>query len=129
MVKATTTTTTRPRRFPGRTISPNSSEGRNSTIRPSAASSARSGNGWNTGRSCDGSDDPANRAGETSASGTLPGIQTINDAVADLLNEARIVMVSTVAKQKRGRPAGAEPAAPSTREQTTKAQPDGTHKA
>src|SRR5499433_1392048 len=124
MVKATTTTTTRPRRFPGRTISPNSSDGRNSTIRPSAASSARSGNGWNTGRSCDGSDDPANRAGETSASGTLPGIQTINDAVADLLNEAPIVMVSTAATPRRGRPVVAERAPPSTGVQTAKVMSD-----
>jgi len=45
MAKATTTTTTRPRRFPGRTISPNSWDGRSSTIRPSAASNA-SGEGY-----------------------------------------------------------------------------------
>src|SRR5215510_5534646 len=124
MAKATTTTTTRPRRFPGRTISPNSSDGGHSTIRPSAASNARSGSGWNTGRSCDGSDNPANRAGEKSAIGTSPGIQTINDAVADLLNRTRIVVVSTVAKQERGRPAVTERAPPSTGVQTTKVTPD-----
>src|SRR5215813_4448532 len=124
MAKATTTTTTRPRRFPGRTISPNSSDGGHSTIRPSAASNARSGSGWNTGRSCDGSDNPANRAGEKSAIGTSPGIQTINDAVADLLNRTRIVMVSTVAKQERGRPAVTERAPPSTGVQTTKVTAD-----
>src|SRR6516164_2475790 len=124
MAKATTTTTTRPRRFPGRTISPNSWDGRNSTIRPSAASNARSGSGWNTGRSCDGRDNPANRAGEKSAIGTSPGIQTINDAVADFLNETRIVMVSTVAKQERGRAAVGEGAPPSTGVQTTKVTPD-----
>ena len=47
-----TTTTTRRMRFPARTISPRRSAGRNSTIRPSAASSARSGSGWTIGRSC-----------------------------------------------------------------------------
>src|SRR6516225_2179089 len=124
MAKATTTTTTRPRRFPGRTISPNSSGGRNSTIRPSAASSARSGSGWNTGRSCDGKDSPTNRAGEKSAIGTSPKIQTISDAVADFLNEARIVMVSTVAKQERGRAAVGERAPPSTGVQTAKVTAD-----
>src|SRR5262249_3367887 len=65
-----------------------------------------------------------NRAGEKSASGTSPGIQTINDAVADLLNRTRIVMVSTVAKQERGRPAVAERAPPSTGVQTTKVTAD-----
>src|SRR6516165_4794976 len=124
MAKATTTTTTRPRRFPDRTISPNSWDGRNSTIRPSAASNARSGSGWNIGRSCDGRDNPANRAGEKSAIGTSPGIQTINDAVADFLNETRIVMVSTVAKQERGRAAVGEGAPPSTGVQTAKVTAD-----
>ena len=38
--------------FPARTISRKSSAGSNSTIRPSAASSARSGSAWNIGRSC-----------------------------------------------------------------------------
>ena len=46
----------RPRRArrpsPARTTSRKSSAGSSSTIRPSAASSARSGSGWNTGRSC-----------------------------------------------------------------------------
>src|SRR6516162_834974 len=124
MAKATTTTTTRPRRFPDRTISPNSWDGRNSTIRPSAASNARSGSGWNIGRSCDGKDNPANRAGEKSAIGTSPGIQTINDAVVDFLNETRIVMVSTVATPRRGRPVVAERAPPSSGVQTTKVTAD-----
>src|SRR6266446_10343663 len=124
MAKATTTTTTRPRLFPGRTISPNSSDGRNSTIRPSAASNARSGSGWNTGRSCDGRDSPTNRAGKKSATGTSPGIQTINDAVADFLNEARTVMVNAIATQRRGRPAIAERAPPSTGVQTAKVTAD-----
>src|SRR6266478_6066093 len=124
MAKATTTTTTRPRLFPGRTISPNSSDGRNSTIRPSAASNARSGSGWNTGRSCDGRDNPTNRAGKKSTIGTSPGIQTINDAVADFLNEARIVMVSTVATQRRGRAVIGEQAPPSTGVQTAKVTAD-----
>src|SRR5262249_37367017 len=124
MAKATTTTTTRPRRFPGRTISPNSSGGRNSTIRPSAASNARSGSGWNIGRSCDGKDSPTNRAGEKSAIGTSPRIQTINDEVVDFLNEARIAMVSTVAKQERGRAVVAERAPPSTGAQTAKVTAD-----
>ena len=52
--RATTTTTTRRRPSPARTISPRRSAGRRSTIRPSAASSARSGSGWITGRSCAG---------------------------------------------------------------------------
>src|SRR6266699_3082042 len=123
MAKATTTTTTRPRLFPGRTISPKSSDGRNSTIRPSAASNARSGSGWNTGRSC-GRDSPTNRAGKKSATGTSPGIQTINDAVADFLNEARIVMVNTVATQRRGRAVVGERAPPSSGVQTAKVTPD-----
>ena len=37
---------------PARTISPRRSAARPSTIRPSAASSARSGSGWTIGRSC-----------------------------------------------------------------------------
>src|SRR6266581_4367230 len=123
MAKATTTTTTRPRLFPGRTISPKSSDGRNSTIRPVAASNARSGSGWNTGRSC-GRDSPTNRAGKKSATGTSPGIQTINDAVADFLNEARIVMVNTVATQRRGRAVVGERAPPSSGVQTAKVTPD-----
>src|SRR6266487_856887 len=123
MAKATTTTTTRPRLFPGRTISPKSSDGRNSTIRPSAASNARSGSGWNTGRSC-GRDSPTSRAGKKSATGTSPGIQTINDAVADFLNEARIVMVNTVATQRRGRAVVGERAPPSSGVQTAKVTAD-----
>src|SRR6266536_1377868 len=124
MAKATTTTTTRPRLFPGRTISPKSSDGRNSPIRPSAASNARSGSGWNTGRSCDGRDSPTNHAGEKSSIRTPPGIQTINDAVADFLNEARIVMVSTVATQRRGRAVVGARAPPSSGVQTAKVTPD-----
>ena len=50
--RATTTTTTRRTRFRGRTIFPKRSAGRNSTTRPSAASSARSGSGWSIGRRC-----------------------------------------------------------------------------
>ena len=50
--RATNTTTTRRTRFPARTISRKRSAGRRSTIRPSAASSARSGSGWTTGPSC-----------------------------------------------------------------------------
>ena len=46
------TTTTRPRPSPARTISPRRSAAGNSTIRPSAASSARSASGWIIGRSC-----------------------------------------------------------------------------
>src|SRR5262249_24870152 len=49
---ATTTTTTRPMPSRARTISPTRSAGRHSMTRPSAASSARSGNGWTTGRRC-----------------------------------------------------------------------------
>ena len=45
------TTTTPRRRSPGRTTSRKSSAAGSSTIRRSAASSARSGSGWNTGRS------------------------------------------------------------------------------
>src|SRR5262249_46037431 len=123
MAKATTTTTTRPRRFPGRTISPNSWGGRSSTIRPSAASSARSKSGWNIGRSCDGSDNPTNRAGEKGSIRTSPGIQTSNDAIADFLN-AVIAMVSTVATPRRGRPLVAERAPPSSGVQTTKVTAD-----
>src|SRR5215813_6166803 len=124
MARATTTITMCPRRFPGRTISPNSWDGRSSTIRPSAASSARSGSGWNIGRSCDGRDNRTNRAGKKSSIRTSPGIQTINDAVADFLNEARSVMVSTVATPRRGRPVVAERAPPSTGVQTTKVTAD-----
>src|SRR5215472_11246804 len=115
MARATTTITTCPRRFPGRTISPNSWDGRSSTIRPSAASSARSKSGWNIGRSCDGRDNPTKGAGEKSSIQTSPGIQTSNDAVADFLNEARSIMVSPVV---------AERAPPSTGVQTTKVTAD-----
>src|SRR4029450_4521063 len=125
MAKATTTITTRPRLFPGRTISPNSWGGRSSTIHPNVASSVRSGSGWDIGRSCDGRDNPTSRAGEKSSIRTSPGIQTINDAVADFLNEARSIMVSTVATPRRGRPVVAEPAPPSTGGQTTKVTADG----
>src|SRR5262249_38519497 len=72
----------------------------------------------------DGRDNPANRAGEKSAIGTSARIQTINDAVVDFLNEARIVMVSTVAKQERGRAVVAERAPPSTGAQTAKVTAD-----
>src|SRR5262249_13637851 len=84
----------------------------------------RSGSGWNIGRSCDGRDNPANRAGEKSTIGTSPKIQTINDAVVDFLNETRIVMVSTVAKQERGRAAVGEGAPPSSGVQTAKVTAD-----
>src|SRR5262244_3620629 len=124
MARATTTITTCPRRFPGRTISPNSWDGRSSTIRPSAASSARSKSGWNIGRSCDGRDNPTTGAGEKSSIRRSPGIQTINDAVADFLNEAPIVMVSTAATPRRGRPVVAERAPPSTGVQTAKVMSD-----
>ena len=51
--RAAMPTTTTPRTpFPARTISPTRCRGRLSTIRPNAASSARSGSGWITGRSC-----------------------------------------------------------------------------
>src|SRR6516162_9358343 len=43
---------TRRKASPARTISPNRSGGRPSTIRPNAASSARSGSGSTIGRSC-----------------------------------------------------------------------------
>src|SRR5262249_31824174 len=124
MAKATTTITKRPRRFPGRTISPNSWDGRSSTTHPSAASNARSGSGWNIGRSCDGRDNPTTGAGEKSSIRTSPGMQTSNDAVADFLNEARIVMVSPVATPRRGRPLVADRAPPATGVQTTNATAD-----
>src|SRR5215475_9547258 len=124
MARATTTITTCPRRFPGRTISPNSWGGRNSTIRPSVASNARSKSGWNIGRSCAGRDNPTKGAGEKSSIRRSPGIQIINDAVADFLNEARSVMVSPVATPRRGRPVVAERAPPSTGVQTTKVTAD-----
>src|SRR5262249_32023995 len=75
------------------------------------------------GRSCDGRDNPTTGAGEKSAIRTSPGIRTSNDAIADFLN-AVIVMVSTVAKQERGRPLVAERAPPSTGVQTTKLTAD-----
>ena len=52
---ATNTTTTRPMHFPARIISRKSWAARPFTIRPIAASSARSENGWITGPSCGGS--------------------------------------------------------------------------
>src|SRR5690349_16513069 len=45
----------RPTPFPARIISRKRWDGRPFTIRPNAASSARSGNAWNTGPSCGGS--------------------------------------------------------------------------
>src|SRR5690242_14281692 len=60
MARATTTTTTRLMPSRVRTIFPTSSAAKPSTTRPSAASSARSGSGWTTGRSC------AGRGGATS---------------------------------------------------------------
>src|SRR5215510_6824881 len=124
MAKATTTITTRPRLFPARTISPNSWGGRSSTTHPSAASNARSKSSWNIGRSCDGRDNPTKGAGENSSIRTSPGIQIINDAVADFLNEARSIMVRPVATPRRGRPVVAERAPPSTGVQTTKVTAD-----
>ena len=50
--RATNTITTPRRRSPARIISRNNSAASNSTIRRSAALSARSGSGWNIGPSC-----------------------------------------------------------------------------
>src|SRR5262245_33401365 len=52
MARATTTITMRPMPSRARTISRSSSADRRSTIRPSGASSARSGSAWTTGPSC-----------------------------------------------------------------------------
>ena len=61
----------RPRRAggasPARTISRSSSAGGNSTIRPSAASSAKSGSGWSIGRSCAASGAGRERQSRTTA--------------------------------------------------------------
>src|SRR5262245_21741949 len=54
MARATPTTTTPPTPSPARTTSPKRWGASGSTTRPSAASSARSGNGWTIGRSCGG---------------------------------------------------------------------------
>src|SRR5262249_43018048 len=52
MAPGTTTTTMRPTSSPARTTSPRRWAAGSSTTRPSAASNARSGNGWSTGQNC-----------------------------------------------------------------------------
>src|SRR5262249_7899943 len=125
MAKATTMTTTRPRLFPVRTISPNSSTGRNSTIRRSAVSSARSESGWNTGRNCGGSEiNPTNHRGLEKLHPNVAGIQIVQRCGHDFLQQAHVAMVSPLAAQRRGRPTAVEPGASSTGVQTAKVTAD-----
>ena len=55
---------------------------------------------------------------------TLPEFKSSNDAAHDFLQQAHVVMVSTLATQRRGRPAAAEPVASSTGVQIAKVTAD-----